>query len=143
MNPPTPLPPWTRQQTIDLLSADPLPSNFLWLHKDGGNRPVVPSHQTLRGGYGKWLAEGPQFPGLFELINDILSDADAAGSDASWLASEELRTTGTAFDSWGQFLALELQALGAKHRPAIPGDEPPAHILRRVRTRPPGPTALF
>lgn len=139
----TPVPPWTKQQTIDLISADPLPSNFLWPHKDGGNRPVVPSHQSLRGGYGKWLSEGPQFPGLFELINDILADADRSGSDASWLACEELRTTGVAFESWGQFLALELRALGEKHRPALTGEEPPAHVLRQLRTRPPEPLPLL
>lgn len=140
-----PPPPWTRQQTIELLTADPLPSSFHWLHKDGGARPVVPSHQTLRGGYGKWLAEGPQFPGLFELINDILSDADRAGSDSSWLASDAIRAQAAALDTWSQFLVLELSALRNVHVKVMEAaaGEPPANILRRVRRRPPEPTSFF
>lgn len=143
--PPTHPPPWTKQQTIDLLTADPLPPTFRWLHKDGGQRPVTPSHERLRGGFGKWLAEGPQFPGLFELINDILTDADQPEAGTAWLASDALRTQMAAIEVWSQFLVLELSALRLVHEKTLaesPG-EPPAHVLRRVRTRPPEPTALF
>lgn len=135
--------PWTRELTRDLLTSDPLPRDFTWPHTDGGERPVQPSHETLRGGYGKWLMEGPQFPGLFELINDILVDSDTAG-DADWLAAGDLRDQAEALDSWSQFLAIELRALRTRHgaEAAKASGLSLAQALRRLRRRP-GRADLF
>lgn len=55
------------------LSACPLPASFTWPHRDGGERVVMPSHSTLKGGYGKWLRETPYFPGLFEDVHLVLA----------------------------------------------------------------------
>lgn len=62
--------PWTFQDTMDYLSDHPLPSDFQWQGK-----LVVPSHATLRGGYGKWLKETPYHRGLFPLIHKLLEPA--------------------------------------------------------------------
>ena len=127
---------WTRHRSIDLLNAHPLPTDFRWTHSAGGERPVVPSHSRLRGGYGKWLAEGPQFPGLFELIHDVLADTDSA-TDTAWLASEVLRAQAATVDSWPQFLTLELSALRETFTAKLPeNDIPIAHTLRHLRNRP-------
>lgn len=75
---------WTRDATMRYLNGNPLPADFTWPHRDGGERPVRPVHQMVEG-YGKWLRETPYFPGLFELIHDIL-DQEAEISDAEWLA---------------------------------------------------------
>jgi len=63
---------WTADDTATYLKEFPLPSDFVWSHRDGQRRPVVPTHSYLRGGYGKWLRETPYFPGLFELVHEIL-----------------------------------------------------------------------
>jgi len=93
MNPPT-LPgtpePWTRDQTMAYLNANPLPRTFLWPHRDGGERPVHPSHSYVTG-YGKWLRETPYFRGLFERIHAALAAESAATGtvgDADWLAAQ-------------------------------------------------------
>lgn len=65
---------WSREDTQRYLTANPLPSDFTWNHRDGGRRPVVPVYR-IRGGFGKWLRETPYFPGLFELIHETLFHA--------------------------------------------------------------------
>ena len=65
--------PWTPDDTMAFLSAYPLDPSFKWAHRDGGEKPVQPSHTHLKGGYGKWLRETPYFPGLFEEIHAILA----------------------------------------------------------------------
>lgn len=79
------------------LNACPLPDTFRWPHRDGGERPVQPSHSMVDG-YGKWIRETPYFPGLFELIHDFidaLPDTPGAIGDGEWLAAEltKLRST--------------------------------------------------
>ena len=64
---------WTPDDTMACLSAYPLSPAFKWTHRDGGEKPVQPSHTHLKGGYGKWLRETPYFPGLFEDIHAILA----------------------------------------------------------------------
>jgi hypothetical protein len=72
------LPPsWTVVDTMDYLSANPLPVDFLWIHRDktrdGKTRlAVVKPTYAIRDGYGKWLHDTPYFPCLFELIHDLL-----------------------------------------------------------------------
>ena len=101
---------WTRDATMRYLNDNPLPADFTWPHRDGGERPVRPSH-TMVEGYGKWLRETPYFPGLFELVHDILDQAEAL-SDAGWLAAE-------------------IRGLRTKHNlKADPGREALAHRLR-------------
>ncbi len=78
---------WTPEDTQEFLTANPLPSDFTWDHRDGGKRPVVPSHSYLKGGYGKWLRETPYFQGLFELCHDVLLHAKQVG-DGEWLAGQ-------------------------------------------------------
>jgi hypothetical protein len=71
------IPEWSREDTQRYLTANPLPSDFTWKHRDdlrGQRRPVVPSYR-IRGGFGKWLRETPYFPGLFELVHEILFHA--------------------------------------------------------------------
>jgi hypothetical protein len=63
---------WSQDDTAAYLKQWPLPSDFVWPHRDGGERPVHPSHSYTRGGYGKWLRETPYFEGLFQLIHDEL-----------------------------------------------------------------------
>lgn len=89
MPPATPqhLPPsWTKQDTIDYLAENPLPVDFEWFHRDKGpdGKPklaVVMPKYSLHGGYGKWLHDTPYFPGLFELIHDLLFHAGAGLPD--------------------------------------------------------------
>lgn len=78
---------WTKEHTQDYLAANPLPADFVWEHRDGGERPVVPSHTNVKGGYGKWLRETPYFQGLFELIHDVLLHAEVLRGP-EWLADE-------------------------------------------------------
>lgn len=63
-------PPWTKAASQRWLSLNPLPASFQHADRHGVVRPVQPSHAQ---DYGKWLAETPYFPGLFEEIHDILS----------------------------------------------------------------------
>lgn len=64
---PVPAEAWTHEDTKAYLDDHPLPSDFVW----NGKHPV-PVHATLKGGYGKWLAETPNHRGLFPLIHRIL-----------------------------------------------------------------------
>jgi hypothetical protein len=66
---------WAKGDTINWLNeqAVPLfPNELLWRDAYGKIRHVVPVHGRLIGGYGYWLATGPQFPGLFELIHRLV-----------------------------------------------------------------------
>lgn len=82
---------WTIDATMRYLNALPLPRTFTWPHRDDGKeRPVMPAHGTVIA-YGKWLRETPYFPGLFELIHDVLANAPDE-FDAQWLPAELLRT---------------------------------------------------
>ena len=78
--------PWSRDDTQTYLSANPLPRDFTWPHRDGGDRPVHPAHTSVNS-YGAWLRETPYFRGLFPLIHEILATAPDLG-DAAWLAGE-------------------------------------------------------
>jgi hypothetical protein len=57
---------WTRDDTMHALNRVGLPATFTYTHRDGGERPVMPSHSKLKGGFGKWLRETPYFRGLFD-----------------------------------------------------------------------------
>ena len=105
---------WTREAAKRYLNDFPLPETFRWPHTDGGERPVQPVHLAVTG-YGKWLAETPAFPGLFELVVDVLND-----------------TALTADPGDGEWLAAELNSLRAKHGKNLPGmpGKPLAHRLR-------------
>lgn len=82
---------WTSDATMRYLNALPLPRTFTWPHRDDGKeRPVTPAHGTVTA-YGKWLRETPYFPGLFELIHDVLVAAPEE-FDAEWLPAELQRT---------------------------------------------------
>lgn len=109
---------WTKDLTQDYLTHNPLPLGFKWPHRDykheddGGLRDVKPSHKEVTA-YGKWLRETPYFPGLFELIHEILMQSEDLG-DAEWLASELLKHR-PARRPMGQ-------AAAEKSRAAAPGD---------------------
>lgn len=78
--------PWTKEHTMAFLNSCPLPPSFKWKHRDGGLRPVCPSHRSVIG-YGKWLREAPYFRGLFDLIHEVLQNAPELGGP-EWLAEE-------------------------------------------------------
>lgn len=86
------VPVWTSDDTEKWLRLNPLPSDFLWPHRDknadGSERlaPVLPSYQ-LHKGYGFWLRTTPYFPGLFEAVHAILVRIPP---DASMPSPEEL-----------------------------------------------------
>jgi hypothetical protein len=83
--------PWSQSDTRAWLTKYPLPVDFEWKDRDGVTRAVLPSHRhnTLKGGYGKWLAETPYFPGLFELAHDILLRAPTdVVLNGKWLAAQ-------------------------------------------------------
>lgn len=73
---PFPVAPWTDVATEGWLTEYPLPPEFTWVDRYGKERRVLPTYR-IKGGYGKWLAETPYFPGLFELIHRILARAPA------------------------------------------------------------------
>lgn len=77
---------WTHADTIGYLSANPLPVDFLWRYKDGENAPVRPSYNVAN--YGKWLHDTPYFPGLFELIHDLLFSAGSRLPDTETLVRQ-------------------------------------------------------
>lgn len=68
------VPTWTKDSTSAYLNDEPLPPGFLWIHKDGGLRAAHPSYR-VHGGYGKWLRETPNFPGLFEAVHEAMERA--------------------------------------------------------------------
>jgi hypothetical protein len=98
------------------LNAVPLASTFTWPHRDGGEHAVRPVHSAVIG-YGKWLRETPYFPGLFELVHEVLSAA-ADDVDVEWLP-------------------LELQRLRGRfeREPGRPGE----HLAQRIRRLMPAP----
>lgn len=114
---------WDQDCTMRYLNQEPLPPDFTWPHRDGGERTVWPVHTAVIG-YGKWLRETPYFPGLFELIHEI---ADRA--------TDELPD--------GPALAAQLNDLRKKHPEikSIPGNSI-AHQLRRLLPLP-GQATLF
>lgn len=78
---------WTLDASMRLLNAFPLPETLLWPHRDAGrDMPVRPAHSMITG-YGKWLRETPYFPGLFELVHEILRGADDEFT-VDWLVAE-------------------------------------------------------
>lgn len=84
-----PLEQWTQSDTREWLTAFPLPVEFRWVDRDDVERAVLPSHRTLKGGYGKWLHETPYFPGLFELCHGILQRTPRDQPlTPEWLAEE-------------------------------------------------------
>lgn len=87
---PASTPGWTLDDTQAYLTANPLPPDFCWRHRDypaDQPRPVHPSHQTLKGGYGKWLRETPYFPGLFERVHGLILEAGYDLPDPATLAA--------------------------------------------------------
>lgn len=62
---------WTKDDTEQYLSANPLPPDFRWR-----GRIVAPQHRTLKKGYGFWLRTTPYHPGLFEEVHRILVRVD-------------------------------------------------------------------
>lgn len=81
---------WSADDTREYLDANPLPVDFTWKHKDGGQRPVQPSHTQVNG-YGKWLRETPYYQGLFEEIHRIVASAGAHLPDIESVVAELLR----------------------------------------------------
>ena len=81
--PPDPTPSaWLDTDTMAYLDMNPLPVDFQWFHrnKDKAGKPllvVVKPTYHIRDGYGKWLHDTPYFPGLFELIHDLLFHSGA------------------------------------------------------------------
>ena len=101
---------WSRDATMRYLNAVPLPAEFAWPHRDGGDYKVRPVHAAVIG-YGKWLRETPYFPGLFELVHDLLAAAPQE-LDVGWLP-------------------CELQRLRARYE-AEPG-QPGEHLAQKIR----------
>lgn len=66
---------WTKADTTEYLSANPLPQGFRWRHRDGSLAPVHPTYGVAN--YGKWLHDTPYFQGLFEEIHDLIVAAGA------------------------------------------------------------------
>lgn len=77
---------WTHADTIEYLRTNPLPADFVWRHHDGENAEVKPTYSIKN--YGKWLAETPYFPGLFELIHDLLFSAGSKLPDTATLVAQ-------------------------------------------------------
>lgn len=89
-------PPWDDIASEGWLTEYPLPIEFTWPDRYGHERRVLPTYK-LKGGYGKWLAETPYFPGLFELCHRILARAPANQVlTPEWLVAElnKYRPTG-------------------------------------------------
>ncbi len=66
---------WSKGDSVEWINvhATPLFADHLrWPDRDKKTRRVEPAHGHLKGGYGKWLAETPHFPGLFELIHGLV-----------------------------------------------------------------------
>lgn len=91
---PTPLPPsWTHADTEAYLDENPLPVDFQWFHrnKDAHGNPLLATVKptyAIHGGYGKWLHDTPYFPGLFELIHDLLFHSGATVPDIETLTAQ-------------------------------------------------------
>lgn len=72
--------PWSRDDTEEWLTIEPLPAGFQWRLTKSSSRAargelvdVQPSHPDLA--YGKWLRETPYFQGLFELVHQVVVEA--------------------------------------------------------------------
>lgn len=81
---------WTLDSTMEYLNEYPLPADFKWPHRDGGERVAWPTHRGVIG-YGKWLRETPYYQGLFELCHHCLELAvlkTGEIGDGVWLANE-------------------------------------------------------
>lgn len=83
--PTTPLS-WTHTDTEEYLRVNPLPADFLWRHRNGENAEVKPTYNVPN--YGKWLHETPYFPGLFELIHDLLFNSGHRLPDTAALVAQ-------------------------------------------------------
>jgi hypothetical protein len=75
-------PEWTLDDTENYLTAFPLPSDFVWPHRermlDGSEniQSVLPRYRLTKG-YGFWLRTTPYFPGLFEAVHaELLATGD-------------------------------------------------------------------
>lgn len=83
---------WPPDYTERYLTESPLPTDFVWPHRDRNAdgtenlQPVLPSYRIHKG-YGFWLRTTPYFPGLFEEIHGILSRLPG---DAELPTAEEL-----------------------------------------------------
>ncbi len=77
---------WKPADTIEYLRLNPLPADFVWRHNNGENATVKPTYNVAN--YGKWLAETPYFPGLFELIHDLLFSAGSRLPDTLTLTAQ-------------------------------------------------------
>lgn len=81
---------WSRDDSMRYLNQVPLPAWFRWHHRDDADpkstRVARPVHSAVTG-YGKWLRETPYFPGLFELVHEVLVKAEELG-DSEWLGHE-------------------------------------------------------
>lgn len=72
--------PWNDDDVERWLNDFPLPADFRWTRTDRTKDTkekiltpdtlVMPSHRGVS--YGKWLRETPYFPGLFEMVRDII-----------------------------------------------------------------------
>ncbi len=81
---------WSLDDTMHYLTANPLPADFHWPHRDypaDRPQPVHPKNR-IHAGYGKWLRETPYFPGLFERIHGIILEAGDTLPDAEQIAAE-------------------------------------------------------
>lgn len=75
------------------LDENPTPVDFEWFHRDKGpgGKPVlavVRPKYAIKGGFGKWLHDTPYFPGLFELIHDLLFHCGATLPDIETLVAQ-------------------------------------------------------
>lgn len=80
---------WTPNDTSEYLRLNPLPADFVWLNNKHQPATVKPTYNVAD--YGKWLRETPYFPGLFELIHDILFSKGNHLPDIGALATELVR----------------------------------------------------
>ena len=89
---------WSLDDTMHYLTANPLPADFHWPHRDfpaARPQPVHPKNR-IHYGYGKWLRETPYFPGLFERIHGIIIAAGSDLPDPETIAAELHRKYGRA-----------------------------------------------
>ena len=75
------------------LTDNPLPVDFQWFHrnKDPNGKPLMAAVKpiySISGGYGKWLHDTPYFPGLFELIHDLLFHSGSTLPDIDTLTAQ-------------------------------------------------------
>lgn len=83
---PASLRPWTKADTMDYLSANPLPTDFKWRRRDG--ELVSPQPTYAISNYGKWLHDTPYFQGLFELVHELVLAAGSTLPDVETLVAQ-------------------------------------------------------